>query len=104
MGNRLLGSFRKEIVSNTKDIINKDYGVLSCTPSQVFTDYYISKNTIDSRNSLYIYTIHRPEIESGLCENISIETDNCETIYTEKRKLRNEFINLSHLLECNFNR
>ena len=94
----------KEIVSNTKDIINKDYGVLSCTPSQVFTDYYISKNTIDSRNSLYIYTIHRPEIESGLCENISIETDNCETIYTEKRKLRNEFINLSHLLECNFNR
>lgn len=94
----------KEIVSNTKDIINEDYGVLSCTPSQVFTDYYISKNTIDSRHPLYIYTIHRPEIENGLCENILIETDNCETIYTEKRKLRNEFINLSYLLECNFNR
>ncbi len=94
----------KEIVRNTKDIVNKDYKILSCTPSQVFTDYYVSENTIDSKNSLYIYTIHRPELESRLCENISIKIENCKTIYTEKRKLRNEFINLSHLLKCDINR
>lgn len=90
----------KAVVNNTKDIIGKNSKILSCTPSQVFTDYYISENTTDNKSPIYIYTIHRPEIESSLCNNIPIKTENCETIYTEKRKLRNEFINLSYMLEC----
>jgi len=32
-----------------------------------------------------------------------LKSENCQTIYTEKRKLRNDYINLSYLLECNIN-
>ena len=93
----------KAIVNNTKDLIGKNSQIFSCTPSQVFMDYYISEDKSSNKSPIYIYTIHRPEIESSLCKNIPIKTENCKTIYTEKRKLRNKFINLSYLLKCDIN-
>ena len=102
----------KAIVTNTKDLVNKNKKVYSCKPDQVFTDYYNSENAydiagnliVDKKNRFYVFMLHRPMNKNTLCKNNLINSQNCKTIYTEKRRLRNTYINLSYLLECNINR
>jgi len=101
----------KAIVMNTKSLVSDNKKIFSCNPSQVFTDYYTTENAVDRKNRFYVFTLHRPAPEGSLCDNNLkkyeeqdlLKSENCQTIYTEKRKLRNDYINLSYLLECNIN-